>query len=81
MQTGSFFGHHIGLSPGDPSILRTPLQPGMIFTVEPWYYNHDAGIAVFVEDVVLVTEQGAENLTGRLPRRALELEALMVTAR
>ena len=49
----------------------------MVFTVEPWYYNRDKKIAVFIEDVVLVTENGAENLTAALPRTTDALEALM----
>lgn len=77
MQTPSFFGHHIGLSSGDPALLDEPLQPGMVFTVEPWYYNHDLGIAVFVEDVVVVTEDGVEVLTRELARTPEELEALI----
>ena len=77
MQTGSFYGHHIGLSTEDPALMDTPLAPGMIFTIEPWYYNHDDAIAVFLEDVVLVTEDGAENLTAALPRGAEELQELV----
>ncbi len=77
MQTGSFFGHHIGLSAGDPALLDEPLAPGMVFTVEPWYYNHEIGVSVFVEDVVLVTGDGAEVLTNTLPRSPEELEALL----
>jgi len=73
MQTPSFFGHHIGLSVGDPALIDEPLAPGMVFTVEPWYYNHDIGVSVFVEEVVLVTEDGVEVLTAGLPR---DLEAL-----
>ncbi len=77
MQTGSFYGHHLGLATGDPSLRDAPLEPGMIFTVEPWYYNHDLGIAVFVEDEILVTASGAELLTGSLPRSAAGLEAIV----
>ena len=77
MQTPSYFGHHIGLSAGDPYILDAPLEAGMIFTVEPWYYNHELGISVFVEDVVLVTEDGHEVLTARLARTPEALEALV----
>ncbi len=80
MQTGLFFGHHLGLSTGDPSLPDIPLAPGMVFTVEPWYYNHDRGISVFTEDEVLVTEDGAELLTVGLPRRLADLER-MVRAR
>ena len=77
MQTGLYFGHHIGLSTGTPVLTSEPLQPGMIFTVEPWYYNHDDQISVFVEDVVLVTETGVEVLSDDLPRRPEELEKLV----
>ena len=77
MQTGSFFGHHIGLSAGDPALMDEPLAPGMVFTVEPWYYNHEIGVSVFVEDVILVTGDGAEVLTATLPRSPEELEALL----
>ena len=77
MQTPSFFGHHIGLSAGDPALLDEPLAPGMVFTVEPWYYNHDIGVSVFVEEVVLVTEAGAEVLTEGLPRTPEGLERMV----
>ena len=77
MQTGLYFGHHIGLSTGTPVLTDEPLQPGMIFTVEPWYYNHDDQISVFIEDVILVTETGAEVLSDDLPRSAEELEKLV----
>ena len=77
MQTPSFFGHHIGMSVGDPALLDEPLAPGMVFTVEPWYYNHEIGVSVFVEEVVLVTENGAEVLTAGLPRTAAELEGMV----
>jgi Xaa-Pro aminopeptidase len=77
MQVGLYYGHHIGLSVGDPNLPDVPLQPGMIFTVEPWYYNHDRDLSVFTEDIVLVTEDGCEVLTRDLPRSPEELEALM----
>ncbi len=77
MQTPSFFGHHIGMSSGDPALLDEPLSPGMVFTVEPWYYNHDIGVSVFVEEVVVVTEDGAEIITGGIPRDPEALEALV----
>ena len=79
MQVGLFFGHHLGLSTGDPVLTEEPLEPGMVFTVEPWYYNHDEAISVFTEDEILVTENGARNLTAPLPRRPEELEALMAS--
>ena len=79
MQTGFFIGHHLGLSTGDPNLRDAPLEPGMIFTVEPWYYNHDREIAVFIEDEVLVTASGREVLTAGLPRSPEELEKMVRT--
>lgn len=77
MQVGLFFGHHLGLSTGDPNVPNAKLQAGMIFTVEPWYYNHDDHISVFTEDVILVTEEGCEVLSKELPRQPGDLEKLM----
>ena len=64
-QFGHNTGHAIGIdvhenprfSPTD----RTPLQPGMVLTVEPGIYLEHLG-GVRIEDVVLVTETGAEVL-------------------
>ena len=78
MQVGLFFGHHLGLSTGDPNDQLALLAPGMIFTVEPWYYNHDKNIAVFTEDEVLVTTTGVELLTRELPRTPEALEKMMI---
>uniref|UniRef100_UPI002898AD1D M24 family metallopeptidase n=2 Tax=Enterobacteriaceae TaxID=543 RepID=UPI002898AD1D len=64
-QFGHNTGHAIGIgvhenprfSPTD----RTLLQPGMVLTVEPGIYLEHLG-GVRIEDVVLVTETGAEVL-------------------
>ena len=77
MQVGLFFGHHLGLSTGDPSLSNAILKPGMVFTVEPWYYNHDENISVFTEDMIVITEDGCEVLSKDLPRTPEALEALM----
>ncbi len=77
MQASLFFGHHIGLSTGDPVDVTAPLEPGMVFTVEPWYYNHVEQISVFTEDVVAVTATGVEVLSRGLPRTPDELEAMV----
>jgi Xaa-Pro aminopeptidase len=77
METGSFFGHHVGLAVGDPALMSVPLVEGMVFTVEPWYYNHVEEIAVFVEDQILVTATGAVVLSGDLPRDPDALERMV----
>lgn len=76
MQAPLFFGHHLGLDTGDPNLPTAPLAAGMIFTIEPWYYNHREKVAVFIEDQILITPNGSENLTASLPRDAAGLELL-----
>ena len=76
MQAPLYFGHHLGLSTADPSLADAVLVPGMVFTIEPWYYDHDQNVAVFIEDELLITASGSENLTAGLPRDAAGLESL-----
>ena len=63
-----------------------PLEPGMVLTVEPGLYipwgsdtpSHPyCGIGIRIEDDLLVTENGSENLTASLPVVPKELEALV----
>ena len=80
MQAPLYFGHHLGLDSGDPSIAEALLAAGMVFTIEPWFYDHEAGVAVFLEDEILILPDGSENLTAALPRDAAGLERMRQTA-
>jgi Xaa-Pro aminopeptidase len=75
--------HHLGLDVHDCAqakrdlYINGELKPGMVFTIEPGlYFKPDdlavpeelRGIGVRIEDDVLVTEDGVENLSAGLPR-------------
>lgn len=81
--------HHLGLDVHDCGQARREmymdgiLQPGMIFTIEPGLYFHKddlsvpkeyRGIGVRIEDDVLVTKTGVENLSAALPRKSKDVE-------
>ncbi|MEU6622649.1 aminopeptidase P family protein [Streptomyces litmocidini] len=85
-------GHMLGLDVHDCAQARTEeyvdgvLEPGMVLTVEPGlYFQPDdltvpeewRGIGVRIEDDLVVTEEGHENLSAGLPRSSAEVEAWM----
>ncbi|MFI5315284.1 MAG: aminopeptidase P N-terminal domain-containing protein [Myxococcota bacterium] len=62
------------------------LAPGMCFTIEPGLYfsasepkspPHLRGIGVRIEDDVVITPTGCENLTAAIPREIADVEAWM----
>ncbi len=70
-------GHHIGLEALDRADVSRPLEAGMVFTVEPKLYMPDLGMAIMIEDVILVTDDGYENLSASAPRSVDEIERAM----
>ena len=74
-------GHHVGLSVHDPATSGSVLVPGMVITIEPGVYIPEESLGVRIEDVVLITEDGHELLTHRLPRKPDEIEKLMAKKR
>jgi Xaa-Pro aminopeptidase len=70
-------GHHVGLDVHDLSDNNAPLQPGMVITIEPGIYIPEENIGVRIEDIVVVTENGARNLSASLPREVDEIEKLV----
>ena len=82
--------HHLGLDVHDCALARreeymdTELAPGMILTVEPGlYFKADdllvpaelRGIGVRIEDDILVTPDGCDNLSAAMPRTSTDVEA------
>jgi len=70
-------GHHIGLEATDSRDYSQPLEAGMVFTIEPKLYIPERGIAIMIEDVILVIPAGRENLSAAAPRTVEDIEGAM----
>ena len=86
--------HWLGLDVHDAGIYRDyngsiALQPGMVLTVEPGLYfgkmapnvpDNLRGIGIRIEDNILVTADGHDNLSDHIPSDPAELESLIGTS-
>ncbi len=84
-------GHYLGMDVHDTGKYVVngeprPIEPGMCFTVEPGLYipAHDQsapaeyrGIGVRIEDNILVTSTGYENMTKSAPKEVSDLEKIV----
>jgi len=70
-------GHSVGLNVHDPMDTATTLAPGMVLTIEPGIYIPEEKIGVRIEDMILITADGCEVLTKRLPSDPAEIERIM----
>lgn len=84
-------GHWLGLDVHDVGEYRLAgksrqLEPGMVFTVEPGLYiapgtpgvpEKYQGIGIRIEDDILMTKKGPENLTDGVPKTVDEIEELL----
>ena len=83
-------GHWLGLDVHDAGDYKREndwrvLEPGMVLTVEPGCYirpgagvpERFANIGIRIEDNVVVTSEGCENLTAAAPKSVTDIETLM----
>lgn len=73
--------HNLGLDTHDVGDRDTILKPGMVFTDEPGLYIPEEGIGIRIEDDILVTEDGYENLSKDIIKTAEEIEEFMKNSR
>lgn len=69
--------HHLGLDTHDICDRSAPFVPGMVITMEVGVYVTEWGEGVRIEDDILITETGCENLSAFIPRTVAEIEDLM----
>jgi Xaa-Pro aminopeptidase len=68
--------HFLGLDTHDVGDRNIPLKPGMVVTNEPGLYIEEEGIGVRIEDDLLITENGCENLSREIPKEIEEIECI-----
>jgi Xaa-Pro aminopeptidase len=66
--------HHVGLDVHDATDFTQPLAEGNVITVEPGIYIPEENIGIRIEDMVLVTKDGAKLMSGALARDPGEIE-------
>lgn len=70
--------HCVGMSVHDGGLHYTrPLEPGVVFSVDPQMRVSQEKLYIRAEDTVVVTEDGIENLTRKAPLELDDVEAMM----
>jgi Xaa-Pro aminopeptidase len=75
-ESGRYVGHFIGISVHDVGEHNKPFVPGVVFNVEPLIQDENLKIHMRLEDSVLITATGAENLTAGVPAGLEEIYAI-----
>ena len=70
-------GHSVGMEVHDVGGPPATLEPGMIFTIEPAMTLPDEHIGVRLEDMILITESGYENMSASVPIEIADIEKTM----
>jgi Xaa-Pro aminopeptidase len=80
MQSRSL-GHMVGMEVHDVTApMPHGFEPGMIFTIEPALTIPEDRVYVRLEDMILITETGYENLSAFVPVEVADIERLMAEA-
>jgi Xaa-Pro aminopeptidase len=70
-------GHFMGMDTHDVGARDAVLKPGMVITNEPGLYIPEENIGVRIEDDLLITEDGCENLSKDIIKEIEEIENFM----
>lgn len=70
-------GHPLGLDVHDVGLVTEPMEVGWVMTVEPAIYIPEEGLAVRLENDVLIREEGNVDLMADIPIEVDEIEERM----
>ncbi len=70
-------GHPLGLDVHDVGYTTEPMQSGWVMTVEPGIYIPEEGLAVRLENVILIQDGGNVDLMKNIPIEPDDIERLM----
>jgi Xaa-Pro aminopeptidase len=81
-RSGSFhpearLGHWVGMATHDVGTWTGPLRPGMVFTIEPALTVPEELIYIRLEDLIIITETGAEVASDFVPMEIDAIERIM----
>lgn len=74
---GQTLGHMVGMEVHDVTRNFTVYQPGMVFTIEPALTIPEDRVYIRLEDMILITPTGYENLSSMAPVEIDAIEKLM----
>lgn len=69
--------HHLGIDVHDLGTRTAPIKAGMVFTIEPGIYIEEEKIGIRIENNILITKSGHNDLMQSIPITAEEIEACM----
>ena len=70
-------GHNVGMEVHDVRSRTETLEPGQVFTIEPAMQIPEEHVGIRLEDMILITETGYENLSAFVPVELSEIEKAM----
>ena len=70
-------GHSVGMEVHDVRNPTPTLEPGYVFTIEPQMTTPDGELSVRLEDMILMTDSGYENMSSFVPIEIADIERLM----
>lgn len=73
--------HYLGLDVHDVGFKYRTFEPGMVYTCEPGIYIREEGLGIRLENDILITKTGNDDLMKNIPLEAADIERLMAAAR